>query len=317
MRQRFLIIAALLGLACIIAAGCSNSPTTSSKGSSTSSSTAGGSGTPIHIGVIPYEASTSKEQQDYQGFASFVAKDTGRPTTVTVAGNYIGVVQALQADQIDVAYLNPLSYVLFADKMQATPEHLIPLAMPYVQGSLYYYGVIFTRQGTGINTIADLKGKKFVFTQPTSTSGYLYPYNYMLTHGINPKKDLGQIEFAGTDAATVPAVLNGSADAGAVFEEGMTMYANPAQQKQLKVIAKVGPIANGMFVARGNLDPATLALVKKAFVDVNTDPQGQAALKVLEVAKMAPPVDSVFDPVRQAAKTLGLNLQSLNAPKKK
>lgn len=308
MRLKSIVLAAILAAIFLTVAGCTKS--------TNAPSAAGGSGTPIRIGVIPYEASTSKEEQEYKPFAAFFTKDTGRPTTVTVAGNYIGVVQALQADQIDVAYLNPLSYVLFADKMRNTPEHLVPVAMPYVHGSLYYYGVIFTRTDTGINTLTDLKGKKFVFTQPTSTSGYLYPYNYMLDHGINPKKDLGQIEFAGTDAAVVPAVLNGSADAGAVFEEGLTLYATPAQQKQLKVIARDGPIANGMFVVRGNLDPATMALVKKAFVDVNTDPQGQAALKGLGVAKMAPADDSVFDPVRKAAKTLGLNLQALSPPKK-
>ena len=300
MRKPLLIAAVLPTLLAALLSGCAKSP----------------SSEPFKLGVIPYEDSTSKEEEEYKPFAAFLGKDMNRPTTVTVAGNYIGVVQALQADQIDVAYLNPLSYVLFADKMRDTPEHLVPVAMPYVHGSLYYYGVIFTRTDTGIKTIADLKGKKFVFTQPTSTSGYLYPYNYMLEHGINPDKDLGQKEFAGTDAAVVPAVLNKSADAGAVFEEGLTMYANADQQKQLKVLARVGPIANGMFVARGNLDPATLAAVKKAFTDVNTDPQGQAALKGLGVAKMAPADDSVFDPVRQAAKTLGLNLQSLNAPKK-
>jgi phosphonate transport system substrate-binding protein len=316
MRQSLLIVAACLACLSLLLTGCAKS-TTSAGSTSGGSSAPTATGEPIKLGVIPYEASTSKEEEEYQPLAAFFGKDTGRPTTVTVAGNYIGVVQALQADQIDVAYLNPLSYVLFADKMRNTPEHLIPIAMPYVHGTLYYYGVIFTRTDTGIKTLADLKGKKFVFTQPTSTSGYLYPFNYMLAHGINPDKDLGQKEFAGTDAAVVPAVLNGSADAGAVFEEGLTMYANPDQQKQLKVIAKVGPIANGMFVARGNLDAATLAAVKKAFVDVNTDPQGQAALKGLGVAKMAPADDSVFDPVRKAATTLGLNLQSLSAQKKK
>jgi hypothetical protein len=58
-----------------------------------------------------------------------------------------------------------------------------------------------------------------------------------------------------------------------------------------------------------------LAAVQKAFQDINTNPQGQAALKILEVAKMAPPDDSVFNPVRTGLKTLGLNLQSLS-PKK-
>ena len=32
---------------------------------------------------------------------------------------------ALQADQIDVAYLNPLSFVLFEQRLASTPQHLV------------------------------------------------------------------------------------------------------------------------------------------------------------------------------------------------
>ena len=132
----------------------------------------------LKVGIVPYEA-PSKLKEQYTPFAEYLGKKLGRPTEVFVAQDYVGVVQALQAGQIDCAYLNPLSYVLFESKMRDTPQRLIPLAMPYVHGSLYYYGVIFTRTDSGINTIADLKGKKMAFTEPTSTSGYLYPYQYL------------------------------------------------------------------------------------------------------------------------------------------
>ncbi len=264
----------------------------------------------LNIGVIPYDA-PNKLKELYTPFANYLGVKTGKDAHIFVAANYVGVAQALQADQLDIAYLNPLSYVLFASKMQNTPEHLIPLAMPDVHGSLYYYGVIVTRRETGITSIAQLRGKKMAFAEPTSTSGYLYPYQYLKEHGIDPDHDLGQKEFAGSPAV-IPAVLNGTVDAGCVFDEAMTLFTKtPTQRADLVVLARVGPIANGMLVARGNLDPATLAKIKAALISINTDPVAKPALKDLQVTRWEPANDSVFDPVRKAATVLHLNLKSL------
>ena len=269
----------------------------------------------LRIGIIPYETASEIEEQ-YGPFAGYIGGKLHRNATVVVAQDYIGIIQALQSDQIEVAYLNPLSYVLFDDKMKDTPEHLIPLSMPWVHGSLYYYGVIFTTKSSGIESVAQLKGKNVAFVDPTSTSGYLYPYEYMKQHGVNPDKDLANKYFAGA-SCVVPAVLNGSADAGAIFQEGLKLdtKGSPGDFAKLKVLATVGPIANGMLVARGNLDPAEVAQLKQALIDINTDPAGKAALTELQVTKWQPADDSVFDPVRKSASALGLNLISLSAKK--
>jgi len=281
---------------------------------SQTSSSDGDLATPIKIGIIPYEAPTALQKQ-WTPFAGYVKSVSGRSADLFFAQDYAGVGQALMSDQIDAAYFNPLSYVLFVDQTKNTPEHLVPLAMPKMFGSLYYYGVIFTRTNSGINTIADLKGKKFAFTEVTSTSGHLYPQVYLEEHGIDPKKDFAQTYFSG-DTAVVPTVLNGSADAGAVFSQGLDLFTTPAQRKQLKVLATVGPIANGMFVVRGNASPSTMAALKKVFQQINSTPPGQAVLKQMQVDQWSPPDDSVFDPVRSAAKSLGLNLQSMAKQKK-
>jgi phosphonate transport system substrate-binding protein len=267
----------------------------------------------LRIGVVPWE-SASAIQAQYGPFGDYVGSKLHKHASIIVTQDYIGIIQALQSDQIEVAYLNPLSYVLFADKMQNTPEHLIPLSMPWVHGTLFYNGVIFTTKDSGIDSVADLKGKRMAFVDPVSTSGYLYPYQYLMQHGVNPDKDLAGKYFAG-DEGVVPAVLNKSVDAGAIFQEGLTLSTknSPGDFAKLKVLAVVGPIANGMLVARGNMDPAEIAQLKQVLIDVNTDPAAQSAMKTLQVTKWQPADDKVFDPVRQAAATLGMNIQALKS----
>jgi ABC-type phosphate/phosphonate transport system substrate-binding protein len=134
----------------------------------------------------------------------------------------------------------------------------------------------------------------------------------MLTHGLDPKRDLSS-QMHVTTPLVVPAVLNGQVDAGAVFEEGLSMFTHsPAEKNSLYVIARVGPIANGMFVCRGNLPPAEIKQLQAAMATINTDPMGIAANKALDVNKWDKANDKVFDPVRKAAKVIGLNLQSLD-----
>ncbi len=267
----------------------------------------------LRIGIVPYDQ-PGKLQEEYAPFANYLAGKVGEKAKVFVTQDYSGVAPALQANQIDVAYLNPLSFVLFEQRLASTPQKLVLLGMPEVHGSLYYYGIIVARKDSGITSVAGLKGKKVAFSDATSTSGYLYPYQYMLAHGVNPDKDLAQKVFAGT-TGVIPAVLNKTVDAGAVFKEGLTLFANPAQRQQLVTLAQVGPIANGMLVARGNLDPATLAKLQSAMQQINTDPAAKSALISLQVTKWDAPDDTVFNPVRAAAKVLGVNIASMDKKK--
>jgi phosphonate transport system substrate-binding protein len=195
--------------------------------------------------------------------------------------------------------------------MKDSPEHLVPIAMPWVHGSLFYNGVIFTTRDSGINSITDLKGKNMAFVDPTSTSGYLYPCLYMQAHGINPDKDLANKYFAET--GVVPAVLNHSADAGAIYEDGLALATkgNPADFNKLKVLARFGHIVNGMLVVRGNLDPRLIAQFRQAVVGINTDPAGKPAMAELETTEWQPADDSLFDPVRKAANARGITIQML------
>jgi phosphonate transport system substrate-binding protein len=279
---------------------------------------------PLKVGIIPFDK-VDALKASFQQYADYLGKKSGRPSgEVYVTGNYAGILTALRADQIDCAYLNPLSYVLAVQEYKDTPEHLIPLAMPYFHGSLTYKGIIYVRADSNIHTIKDLKGKSFAFGDQTSTSGYLYPAGMMKAAGIDPKTDLKSVNIPGN--AGVMLVYSKQADAGATYETGLeTAFTDQVTKKpdmskvnQFRVIAETDPIPNGMFVARGNLDATTLAKLQAALADINSDPAGQAALKAIPQGgwgKMVPADDKAFDSVRSKATILGLNLQSLD-PKK-
>ncbi len=307
--------ALLLIVLAAVMAGCGNREETGSGRLSQPQTTAGRT---LKVGIIPFD-DVDTIKAGFTPFAQYLAHKCGYAQgEVFITPEYSGVLQALRADQIDCAYLNPLSYVLAVQEFKNSPEKLTALAMPYFHGSLTYKGDIFARADSGINTIADFKGRKFAFGDVTSTSGYLYPAGMMKAAGLDTDKDVQKVNITGP--ASVLAVFNKNVDGGAIYEGGIVRaLKDPAQQKQIKVVAKTDPIPNGMFVARGNVDAATLAKLQSALKDINTDPEGKAALKSIPSGgwdKIVPADDKIFDPVREKASILGLNLQSLDQPKK-
>ncbi len=174
---------------------------------------------PLKVGIIPFDK-VDALQAGFQPYADYLGKKSGRSGgQVFVTPSYAGILQALQSDQIDCAYLNPLSYVLAVQQFRNSPEHLVPLAMPYFHHSLTYKGIVFVRADSGINRIQDLRGKTFAFADRTSTSGYLYPAGLMKEAGLDPEKDIKAVNISGN--AGVLAVYNKQADGGATYETGL------------------------------------------------------------------------------------------------
>ncbi len=284
----------------------------------------GAASEPLRVGIIPFDK-VDALQEGFKPFSDYLGNQSGRPGgKVFVTPSYVGILQALQSDQIDCAYLNPLSYVIAVQEFRDTAQHPIPLAMPYFHGSLTYKGIVYVRADSAIKTLADLKGKTFAFGDQSSTSGYLYPAGMLKAAGIDPEKDIKAVNISGNKG--VLAVYNQQADAGATYETGLegaftdkvTKRTDQAKVAEFRVIATTDAIPNGMFVARADLDKPTLDKLTKALANINTDPQGKAALKSIPQGgwdKMVPADDHIFDSVREKATLLKLNLKSLDTKK--
>ena len=78
-------------------------------------------------------------------------------------------------------------------------------------------GVIFTRAGNDeINSMADIKGKKFMAVKKSSFGGWQMALKEFFDAGIDPYRDFASVEFGGKHDKVVMAVKNGTVDAGTV-----------------------------------------------------------------------------------------------------
>ena len=125
----------------------------------------------LKVGLIPSEDSRAMLAQS-KDILDAVEKNSGMKVQGFVATDYNGVIEALRAKHLDIAYLGPFSYVLATT---VTPVEAFAIAETAKAGRTYYHSKIIALKSRGIKTLDDLNGKNFAFVDPASTSGYASP----------------------------------------------------------------------------------------------------------------------------------------------
>ncbi len=126
----------------------------------------------------------------------------------------VDVETAYTAGELDFTHTNSLLFVTLRER------HGLNLVAADKRGSFgaKTRGVVIARRGAGIESLSDLRGRRFVFGPQWAPFGFLAEYALLLEAGIDPEKDLG---FYGIPAGSwkhekiIYSVLYGAYDAGA------------------------------------------------------------------------------------------------------
>src|SRR6266702_1176429 len=102
--------------------------------------------------------------------ASALATATGLRWKVTVPTSYAAEIESVCAGQTDIAAIAPLQMTLLLDKQCGTPILAALRKDDTGQLATTYKSQILVQVDSGLNTLADLKGKKFAFVDPLSAS---------------------------------------------------------------------------------------------------------------------------------------------------
>ncbi len=241
--------------------------------------------------------------------ASQLSKITGLHFSTGVATSYAAVVEAMGAGKVDIGWLATFSYVMAKQKYDVD---LLLIVSRF--GSPFYRGQIVVGSKSGIKSLKDLKGKRFAFVDPASTSGHIYPKTLFLSEGHNPDKFFSKTVFAGSHNAVILSVLKGEVDAGATYDDARAAIAKsfPDIFKKTRVIAYTEDIPNDTVSVRKDLSPELKAKVKNGLLKLAKTEQGSRVLKKLYGISGLMDLDAFFDPVRKAGRLL--NLEFMNTP---
>lgn len=245
-----------------------------------------------------------------KAFCAHVAAGTGLTIEPVVSKNYTAGVASLSGGEVDVAWLSPFSLV------SAEAGGKVRVLLKSVRRDQpFYWGAVIVKKGSGLASIADLKGKKFGWTDPSSTAGHLVTKAALIRAGIKPETDFAANQFLGAHDRLVKAVLDGTVDAGATFANDLTneigawtVYLTPEQAAEIKPIFFTEPIpgdavAGSAAFLSANKDESERLV--RFLVAMGESDEGRALLKALyDIDRLAEAEDKDYDAVRLAVKVL-------------
>jgi phosphonate transport system substrate-binding protein len=319
---------ALTGLSAVaagaFAAACAGAGTGAGTGTRTAQGRQPGTAAnPLKMAFVP-SGDTETIAASGKEIAGLLDQITGLKFTIDVATSYVAVIEAMGAGRADIGWLNALGYVLAHDR------HGVELLLGTVrQGSRTYRGQIITHVDSGIKRLEDLRGKKFAFGDPASTSSYLFPRALLEEKGFNPDTFFSQTIFAGSHNNVVIAVYTRQVDGGATYgrsaDSGPPTDARvrvqaqfPDVMEKVVVIAETDPIPNDTVSVRKDLPQELKEQVKSGLLSLAGTEAGRKALtRLYQIDGLTPEVkDADYDVVRRAARVLKLNLEEELKPKK-
>lgn len=265
---------------------------------------------PIIWAVVP-SGETERVVSGFEQVAALVQQETGLYIDPLVATEYAGVIEAMCSDppKAQMGSLATFAYILASERGCAEAE-LVSVRF----GSTSYNGQIFVRADSGINTIADLKGKTFCRPDPLSTSGWIIPSITLRANGVDPDTDLAEIVDAGSHDASVAGVYNGDCDAGSSFVDARTNIEEdyPDVMDVIKVIEVSADIPNDGVQYVPSFPREMRDQINNALLNIA---QTDAGLEALDIAYQWGGLervdDSFYDPFRQVLDAAGVSAEEL------
>ena len=257
----------------------------------------------LNFGVGLYQPDKEKNDATYKPLAEYLGKSLGRKVRLYTVDSWEGLAKSLAAGETDIALMGPWGYVLANHVADAQA-----VASILYDGKPEYRAVMITHPGSGIQSIADLKGRTFAFGDKGSTSGYLIPYYHFQKNGIDPEQYLGKVLYTKHQAIEMQ-VTRGELDAGADYNRNRDAMVSEGLIKAADSVIfwTSDPLPNDAVAVRAGLakDTAFVARLRSALEAVGPALAQQPNLLPPRYTGFVAKDNDYYRPIRDAGLATG------------
>ncbi|MFN3372613.1 MAG: phosphate/phosphite/phosphonate ABC transporter substrate-binding protein [Chloroflexus sp.] len=235
--------------------------------------------------------------QSYQPLLDYLSAKLGRQVVLVQRRTYTETNELIGSNEVDVAFVCTSAYIDGRDRYGMNL-----LVAPQVNEATTYHSLLIVPANSPAQTMADLRGKVFAFTDPTSFSGRVYPTVLVNELGEEPETFFHDIFFTYTHDKAIEAVANGLADGAAVdslvFE--FALARDPELATKVKVIHTSPPFGIPPVVVGPGVRPQLRAELQNIFLGMADDPSSlaQKALTALGVDRFVMIDDAAYASAR-------------------
>jgi phosphonate transport system substrate-binding protein len=252
----------------------------------------------FRVTAIPDESPTELARK-FEPLAKYLEGKLAMKVEWTPVTDYAAAVETLVNKKVDLAWFGGFTFV---QAHQRSGGKVIPLVQR--EEDEKFRSVFITDAKSGINGLADLKGRTLSFGSQSSTSGHLMPRSFMLQAKVDPDADLKRVSFSGAHDATIAAVASGKVDAGAL---NISVWEKFVQDKkvdpsQVKVFYTTPPYFDYNWSVHADMPAALREKLAQAFLELKADtPEGAEILKLQRATRFVPTKVDNYSGIRAAA----------------
>jgi len=208
--------------------------------------------------------------REFQPLAEALSKELGQPVTVKTEWDLqqLNGHMAGQADYCDLVYLDPVEYCKLSENHSLTP---VAVRINVLENTSEV-GLIVVPKNSPIKTVADLKGKRFVFG-PYGSPYMFYNVLELFKSGGMPTSMLKMAFYVNDSLTVAQRVVFKWADAGVVTQtwwqttkdRGLDM--RKLLKDDLRVIGQTEPLPEYIWATTGRVDSAKRQEITKLLTE--------------------------------------------------
>ena len=252
--------------------------------------------TTLRVAIIPHRSSLGNEQA-YGKLFQQLEQETGLKFAWIGSKTYDDVIENITSGNADIGYVGPFAYV------DAQDNHGVRLICRTLskKGKEFYHSMIITRKDSGIHNLQQLSGKRFSFTDPKSTSGFLFPMTQLKKGGLE-QEDFAEVKFVTRHANSLMAVYHGQVDAGATSFTAIDKV--DIDFDQMTILWKSEPIYRGPWIARQSLPDDQFERIQQAMLKLGAPGNQSVLFDGLTTKGFVEGKDSDYDNVRDVVRLM-------------
>lgn len=245
----------------------------------------------LSFGIVPQQ-SAKKLAKLWTPIFKHLSDKTGTTIRFATANNIPTFEERVRSGEYDIAYMNPYHYTVFSQK----PGY-DAIAR---QKNKRIKGIVVVKKDSDIKSLEELDKQKLAFPSPAAFAASVLPRAKMEQDGmaIEPK-------YVSSHDSVYLSVSKGFFVAGGGVMRTFNNTA-PEVREKLRVLWTTPTYTPHAIAVHPRVKPETVAKLKQALLEMNTDPEGQRLLKTINFKGIELAQNADWDDVR------GLNIRLLD-----
>jgi len=239
----------------------------------------------------------------YGELTAYLAEKLGRPVDLLQRRTYAEFNDMVKKNQVDLAFICTNSYVVGNEQFG-----MELLVAPEINGESVYYSQLIIPAGSTAQSMTDLRGHVFAFTDPMSFTGRIYPVYMLQQMGEMPETFFRRAFYTYSHDRAIDAVAAGVAD-GAAVDSLVLDYAlqrNPALATRIRIIHHSEAFGIPPVIVPPSLPVRQKAQLRDLLLAMHEDAAGQVVLRDLGIDRFVEIENSAYDGVRAIIHATGI-----------